>query len=82
MVWKHRFDRYVKDKIETRKDMSNKLMIFGSNRKKVAFQRLAEIGHVWKESWVTTQGRREVEVGTLLLSNDKNVIAKNVLSYF
>ena len=30
-----------------------------------------------------TQGRREVEVGTLLLSNDENnVIAENVLSYF
>ena len=29
------------------------------------------------------QGRREVEVGTLLLSNDKNnVIAEKVLSYF
>ena len=31
---------------------------------------------------VTTQGRREVEVGTLLLGNDKiNVIADKVLSY-
>ena len=30
-----------------------------------------------------TQGRREVEVGILLLSNDKNnVTAKNVLSFF
>ena len=30
-----------------------------------------------------TQGRTEVEVGTLLLSDDRNsVIAKNVLSYF
>ena len=30
-----------------------------------------------------TQVRMEVEVGTLLLSNDKNnVIAENVLSYF
>ena len=28
-------------------------------------------------------GRREVEIGTLLLSNDKNnVIAEDVLSYF
>ena len=40
---------------------------------------LAEKGHAWKESGVTTQGRREVEVGTLLLSNDEdNVIAENV----
>ena len=33
---------------------------------------------------VTTEGRREVEVGTLLLSKDKNnVIARNVyISYF
>ena len=30
-----------------------------------------------------TKGRREAEVGNLLLSNDENsVIAKNVLSYF
>ena len=30
-----------------------------------------------------TQGKSEVEVGTLLLSNDeKNLIAKNVFSYF
>ena len=30
-----------------------------------------------------TQGSKEVEVGTLLLSNDENnVIAKNILSYF
>ena len=30
-----------------------------------------------------TQGRREVEIGTLLLSNDENnVIAEDVLSYF
>ena len=35
-----------------------------------------------KEPGVMTQGRREVEVGILLLSNDKNVTAKNVLSFF
>ena len=45
-------------------------------------RRLAEKGHVWNESGVTTQLRMEVEVGTLLLSNNKNVIAENVLSYF
>ena len=43
--------------------------------------------HVRKESGVTTQGRtqdsRKVEVGILLLGNDKiNVIAGKVLSYF
>ena len=32
---------------------------------------------------VTTVGRREVEVGTVLLSNDENnVIAENVLNHF
>ena len=32
---------------------------------------------------VTKQGRREVEVGTLLQNNDENnVIAESVLSYF
>ena len=40
-------------------------------------------GHVWKESGVSTQERREVEVAILLLNNNKNnVTAENVLSYF
>ena len=53
-------------------------MIFVSDRKKTA-----EKGHVCKESGVTTQVRREAEVGTLLLGNDKNiVITEKVLSYF
>ena len=53
-------------------------MIFVSDRKKTA-----ERGYVWKESGVTTQGRREVEVGCLLLGHDKNnVITKKVLGYF
>ena len=30
-----------------------------------------------KESGVTTQGRKEVEVGTLLLGNDKNSVIVN-----
>ena len=61
-----------------RKDISNKLMIFVSDRKETA-----EKGYVWKESGVATQGRREVEVGTLLLGHDKsNVITEKVLSYF
>ena len=35
-----------------------------------------------KESGVTTQGRKEEEVGTLLLGNDKNnVIVNYLLSY-
>ena len=46
-------------------------------------KKMAEKVHVWKESGVTTQGRREVEVGTLLLDNDKsNIIVNKVLSYF
>ena len=37
----------------------------------------------WKEFWVVTQERREVEVGTLLLGDDKNnVIVEKVLGYF
>ena len=41
-------------------------------KKMVEFQNSTEKGHVWKESRVATQGRREVEVGTLLLVNNKN----------
>ena len=53
-------------------------MIFKSDKKKTV-----EKGHVWKESEVMTQRRREEEVGTLLLGNDKNNgIADIVLSYF
>ena len=40
------------------------------------------VWNFWKESGVMTQGRREVEVGTLLLSDENSVIAENVLSYF
>ena len=62
--------------------MPNKLMILGSNRKKVELHCSAVKGHVWKESGVT-QGRREVEVGILLLSSyENNVFAKNMWSYF
>ena len=57
--------------------MSNKLMIFGSNRKNWRKKVMLE------KNRVTTQGRREVDVGTLFLSNDENnVIAENVFSYF
>ena len=60
-----------------RKDISNKLMIFGSDK---------NYGGVWlkkvmseKNQGFTTQERKEVEVGTLLLGNDKNnVIADQV----
>ena len=46
------------------------------------FRRLSEKGHVWKESAVTTQVKMEMEVVTLLLSNDKNnVIDENVLFF-
>ena len=38
---------------------------------------LAEKWHVWKESEVAKQGRREVEVSTLFLGNDKN----NAIAY-
>ena len=42
-----------------------------------------EKGHVWKESGLPTQEKKEVEVGTLLLGNDKNnVMANKLLSYF
>ena len=52
------------------------------NELSAEFRRLVEKGQVWKESGLR-QGRREVEVGTLLLGNDKsNVIADDVLSYF
>ena len=51
--------------------------------KKAEICHAAVNGHVWKESGVTTQGRREVEVAILLLNNDKNnVTAENVSSYF
>ena len=40
---------------------------------------MAEKGHVKKESGVTKQGRKEEEVRTLLLGNDKNNIIVNYL---
>ena len=42
-----------------------------------------EKGYACKESGIITLGRRQVKVGTLLLSNDENnVIFENVLNYF
>ena len=42
-----------------------------------------EKGYACKESGIITHGRRQVKVGTLLLSNDENnVIFENVLNYF
>ena len=58
-------------------------MIFESTEKKVEFCHSAVKDHVWTESGVTIQERREVEVAILLLNNDKNnVTAEDVLSYF
>ena len=58
-------------------------MIFRSDKKMTVFHCLAEQGHVCKESGVMTHWRREVEVGILLLGNDKNnVIIDKVVSYF
>ena len=51
--------------------------------KMVEFCCLVEKSHIWKESGIVTQERREVEVDTLLLGNDKNnVIANKVFSCF
>ena len=57
-----------------KKGISKKLMIFGSDWKKQEFRCSVDKDRVWKKSGVTTQGRRKVEVGTLLLGNEKNVI--------
>ena len=47
--------------------------------KKTEFHGSAWKGHVWKESVVTTEGRRKLEVGIVLLGNDKiNYIADKV----
>ena len=55
-------------------------MIFESDRKK---QRNSAVWWEKVELGVTAHGRREVEVGTLLLGNDnENVIAEKLLSYF
>ena len=73
MVWKYRFDkeRYAKQ-INDIPEQQKKYSIIQQKK-----------GHVWKESGITTQGRKEVEVGTLWLSNDRNnVTAENVLSCF
>ena len=41
-----------------------------------------EKGHVSKESGVPTHGRKGMEVGTLLLGNDKNNVIVNYLLSF
>ena len=62
--------------------MSKKLTILGSNRKIGGVPSFGGKRSCLKRIGVTTQVRTEVEVGTLLLSSDKNsVIAGNVLSY-
>ena len=72
MVQKYRFgkERYIKQ-INDIWEWQKIMMEFG--RKKSCL----------KESAVKTQGRKEVEVGTLLLGNDKNnVTANKLLSCF
>ena len=67
----------------TRNNMLNKLMIFKSNRKKGGGLSFSGKRSCLKRIRGCEQGRREVEVAILLLSNGKNnVTAKNVLSYF
>ena len=61
------------------KDVSDKL-IFRCDRKKK--QSLAEKGHIWKESGVMTQRRKDKELGSLLRDNDKNNVIANKSSYF
>ena len=52
-------------------------------KKMMEFCRLTEKDHVWKESGVTTQEGKEMEVVTLLRGNYKNSgTADKVLSYF
>ena len=64
----------------SRKNISNKL-IFKTERN----GRTLLVGRkrsCLKESGVTTQGRREVEVGTLLLGNGKNNVTANKKYFF
>ena len=63
--------------------MSNKLMISGSNRRNWWNAAVSQKKVMLERISITTQGRRGVKVGTLLLSNDENnVIPESVLSYF
>ena len=66
-----------------RKDVSNKLMIFESGRKKQGNSAIQQKKAMFeKNQGVITQGRKEVEVDTLLLGNDKNnVIVNKVFIY-
>ena len=65
------------------KDMSNKLKIFWSNRKIGGVLLFCGKRTYLKRIMGYDTGQMELEVGTLLLSNDKNsVITENVLSYF
>ena len=42
---------------------------------------LAEKGHVFKESGVMTQGKKEVEVDTLWLGDDKTNVINKIIKY-
>ena len=70
MVQKYRFgkERYIKQ-INAIYEWQKITAEFGRKRSSL------------KESGVTTQERKEVEVGTLLLGNDKNNVIVNLLSY-
>ena len=58
-------------------------MIFGSEEKNGRILGFTRKSSLLKRIRSYNTGRREVEVGTLLLGNDKNsVIADKVLSYF
>ena len=48
---------------------------------KIYQKKMVEKGHVWSESGVMKQGRREVEAGTLLLDNDKNNVTAEKFFY-
>ena len=62
--------------------MSDKLMVFGSDRKRVEFRCSVVKGQVWKESGVTTQEWRKVEVGIRLLNNDKKCYYRKWIKLF
>ena len=49
-------------------------------KKTAEFRGSVEKCHVWKESGITTEGRREADAGTHSLGNDKNIfIADKVI---
>ena len=66
-----------------REDLSNKLMIYVTEKPGRILSSGRKSCQVWKESGITPQVRRELEVGLLFLGNDENnVIANEVSIYF